>query len=781
MATTNRRRLSAIFFSDMKGFSRAMDEDEDATLDLLREHNRIMDQQVAAHNGRVVKTVGDAYMVEFESSVDAVACALDCQRAIERHNDGNDQLIGVRIGVHSGDVVVEGDDVFGEAVNIAARLEPQAPVGGVCISEVVYTQVRKRVHATGVDMGKVALKNISAPMQLYAIMPGSEHLQISGTPQTRVVTTGGSTTRSRWVPLAVLAGLTCAAVAVWQLGTVDDGSVSPQGEVTAEPPVADVPAKVVARGPQRGGVLRLAGLYPFAGDWDLYPQQYLPHHNLVDAVAENLVFWGVAGALHPGPLESWEVSPDGLAVTMTLREGAHFHDHPCFVGGRGRPATSKDLAWSLLASKKAGYTSFLLDGEASDGGLDSRDPRALRITLERAWPFMERELAETRLLPGDLEGCQSPSSMKHLVGTGPFYLDRVTPTGGIILKRHTQYWARDTQGRALPYLDGVEWAPITNVSGLIHELHGGRLDLSLAPRDALEMHWDEPFSLRPRLKEGYADLKIQVGYSPKLEHENDVITLEPILRDGGPLRSRELRVALAQAIRRSELPLGDLDCTPRTALLDKYTLGSDSQYEGLKEDPKAATANLKRLLPTFHGEVPEIVMGAPDALRAVAEAVATQAGVIGLPVRVVPWDGWSGAKGEELKGSIDVVLRHRWFSRHGAELFGIALGVIDERAEHGWPAGGALETSATQLLSSGKREERGRLFTRLERTLVDEGYFIPLAGPAPKDVDYRLLYTGRLQGAFDEVTHMLIRYPSPLFDRWWVREPGEELPVQGHE
>ena len=73
MATTNRRRLSAIFFSDMKGFSRAMDEDEDATLDLLRDHNQIMDEQVAAHNGRVVKTVGDAYMVEFESSVDAVA------------------------------------------------------------------------------------------------------------------------------------------------------------------------------------------------------------------------------------------------------------------------------------------------------------------------------------------------------------------------------------------------------------------------------------------------------------------------------------------------------------------------------------------------------------------------------------------------------------------------------------------------------------------------------------------------------------------------------------
>ena len=186
-----------------------------------------------------------------------------------------------------------------------------------------------------------------------------------------------------------------------------------------------------------------------------------------------------------------------------------------------------------------------------------------------------------------------------------------------------------------------------------------------------------------------------------------------------------------------------------------------------------AAANLKRLLPTFDDGAPEIVLGVADGLRPIAEAIAKQAGAIGLPVRVVRWRGWLETDGEGIQDSIDVVLRHRWFTRHGAEQFGIAVGVITERAEHGWPAGGPLETSATQILSSAQREERGRLFTRLERTLIDEGYFIPVAGPAPQDVDYRLLYTSRLQGVFNEVTHMLIRYPSPLFDRWWVREQAE--------
>jgi class 3 adenylate cyclase len=180
MSETPQRKLAAIMFSDMKGFSSQMDADEIGTMEILRKHNAVMEMAVDAHSGRVIKTIGDAYMVEFTSTVNAVACALDVQRRFSDLNldyeDGGPFL--VRIGIHVGDVVLEGSDLFGEAVNVAARLEPKAPVGGVCVSEAVYAQVRRKVHAVGKDMGFVELKNISQPMRLFALRPSSEHLDI---------------------------------------------------------------------------------------------------------------------------------------------------------------------------------------------------------------------------------------------------------------------------------------------------------------------------------------------------------------------------------------------------------------------------------------------------------------------------------------------------------------------------------------------------------------------------------------------------------------------------
>lgn len=152
-----RRRLAAVLVSDVEGFSRAMQADEEATLDLLAAHERVMDEQLDRHHGRKIKEVGDAYMVEFGSVVAAVACALDVQRRFAEHNRAADpkRQLRVRIGVHLAEAVVQDEDLLGHDVNVASRLEGQAPVGAVCVCEEVFTRVCGKVDLVVEGLSRV--------------------------------------------------------------------------------------------------------------------------------------------------------------------------------------------------------------------------------------------------------------------------------------------------------------------------------------------------------------------------------------------------------------------------------------------------------------------------------------------------------------------------------------------------------------------------------------------------------------------------------------------------
>src|SRR5258706_12448914 len=139
------RRLAAILAADVVGYSRLMGGDETGTLAALKRHREaVMDPAIRAHNGRVVKLMGDGTLAEFPSVVDAVDCALTMQRSPAR--DGNGPAITLRIGVNLGDVIVEGDDIYGDGVNVAARLEPLAEPGGICVSSIVPESVANRIH-----------------------------------------------------------------------------------------------------------------------------------------------------------------------------------------------------------------------------------------------------------------------------------------------------------------------------------------------------------------------------------------------------------------------------------------------------------------------------------------------------------------------------------------------------------------------------------------------------------------------------------------------------------
>src|SRR6516162_434743 len=172
MAST--RRLAAILAADVAGYSRLMGADEEGTHERLKAHRReLVDPKIAEHSGRVVKNTGDGMLAEFPSVVDAVRCAVELQRAmIDREASApNERRIWFRIGINLGDVIVEDDDIFGDGVNIAARLETLAEPGGICISRVVRDQIRDKLPYAFEDLGEQSVKNIARPVRVYELRP----------------------------------------------------------------------------------------------------------------------------------------------------------------------------------------------------------------------------------------------------------------------------------------------------------------------------------------------------------------------------------------------------------------------------------------------------------------------------------------------------------------------------------------------------------------------------------------------------------------------------------
>jgi len=170
------RRLAAILAADVAGYSRLMGADEEGTLARLKAHRReLIDPKIAEHRGRIVKTTGDGMLVEFASVVDAVRCAAEIQRGmLDRDREVPDERqIRFRIGVNLGDIIVDGGDIFGDGVNVAARLEALAELGGVCLSHTVRDQIRDKLPYALDDMGEQFVKNIARPVQVYALSPAA--------------------------------------------------------------------------------------------------------------------------------------------------------------------------------------------------------------------------------------------------------------------------------------------------------------------------------------------------------------------------------------------------------------------------------------------------------------------------------------------------------------------------------------------------------------------------------------------------------------------------------
>ena len=188
------RRLAAILAADVAGYSRLMGVDEEGTLAALKAYRReLVDPKIAEHRGRIVKTTGDGVLVEFASAVDAVRCAMEIQRVLAERNVAisEDRRIELRIGINVGDIIIDEGDIYGDGVNIAARVEALARPGAVCISENAYQQVKGKLVLDVSDMGEQLLKNIAQPVRVYDVrlqdVPASAVLKLPDKPSIAVL------------------------------------------------------------------------------------------------------------------------------------------------------------------------------------------------------------------------------------------------------------------------------------------------------------------------------------------------------------------------------------------------------------------------------------------------------------------------------------------------------------------------------------------------------------------------------------------------------------------
>jgi len=195
------RKLAAILHADVQGYSRLLGEDEVTTLRTVASHLALMRTLVGQHGGRAIGSRGDSLLAEFPSVVEAVQCAIEMQQELRERNKEVPpaQRVEFRMGINVGEVVVEGEEIYGEGVNIAVRLEGLAEAGGICISEVVYQQLKNKLALTYEGLGPRTLKNIAEPVRVWRVAePGS------APPRTRTAHTKHPTYKRRAVLAAVL-------------------------------------------------------------------------------------------------------------------------------------------------------------------------------------------------------------------------------------------------------------------------------------------------------------------------------------------------------------------------------------------------------------------------------------------------------------------------------------------------------------------------------------------------------------------------------------------------
>ena len=243
-ANVEQRKLAAIMFTDMVGYSALSQSNDKLALELLEEHRAVLREIFPRFNGTEVKTIGDAFLVEFNSALEAAECAIAIQRALAKRNADApaDRQIQIRVGIHIGDVVHRGGDVYGDGVNIASRIEPLAGAGGICVSMDVERQIRNALDARFEKLAPTELKNISVPMDLYRIVLPWETKASPWRSETRISKseTRESIVRRSVVKLGLLGALVLLAVAIGWWWTIQSRKNLPPAANSSTAPIASL-------------------------------------------------------------------------------------------------------------------------------------------------------------------------------------------------------------------------------------------------------------------------------------------------------------------------------------------------------------------------------------------------------------------------------------------------------------------------------------------------------------------------------------------------------------
>ena len=242
------RKLAAILAADVAGYSRLMGADEEGTLAALKAHRRaLVDPKIKEHRGKIIKTTGDGMLVEFASVVDAVRCAVEIQRGMGERNAGVPQAkrIEFRIGINLGDIIHDDNDIFGDGVNVAARLEGLAEPGGICVSQGVRDPVRDKLGFTFEDMGEQTVKNIARPIPTFRVRfegaePPDRAAAAFRRPRNRNVVAASA------IGLAAVCAIAAIAVAFWPHRASPPIPAQPVTAVASAPlPLPDKPSVAV--------------------------------------------------------------------------------------------------------------------------------------------------------------------------------------------------------------------------------------------------------------------------------------------------------------------------------------------------------------------------------------------------------------------------------------------------------------------------------------------------------------------------------------------------------
>jgi class 3 adenylate cyclase len=235
-SAAEQRRLAAILVADVSGYSRLVHADEAATIARLGTLRREIDAVLAEHGGRVVSSAGDGFLAEFASALSASAAALEIQQRVAARQDGMPEAeqLRFRIGLNVGDVLEQADDLFGDAINVAARLQELAPPGGVCASRALRDSVRGRLPCSFERVGKRQVKNIARPVTVYRLLPARSRRAVG------------------WIPAAIAATLLLViAAALWATLPSMEEAAAPAAEPAVSQPAASAPASPPAAPAQK--------------------------------------------------------------------------------------------------------------------------------------------------------------------------------------------------------------------------------------------------------------------------------------------------------------------------------------------------------------------------------------------------------------------------------------------------------------------------------------------------------------------------------------------------